>query len=53
MLCLICWLEGKTKWVIDPAYHEYASGHVPDLATDEIADALLDGRLVMTKSEGH
>ena len=45
MLCLICWLSGKTKWVIDPVYHEQVSGHMPDLASDEIANALLNGQL--------
>jgi hypothetical protein len=52
MLCLICWLDGQTKWVLDPAYHEHVTGHAPDLANDEIADALLDGRLVLTLAPG-
>jgi hypothetical protein len=52
MLCLICWLDGQTKWVLDPAYHEHVTGHAPDLANDEIADALLDGRLALTRAPG-
>jgi hypothetical protein len=50
MLCLICWLDGQTKWVLDPAYHQYVTGHAPDTASDEIADALLDGRLVLARA---
>lgn len=53
MLCLICWLDGETKWVLDPAYHEHVTGHAPDLASDEIADALLDGRLTLTRANCH
>lgn len=48
MLCLICWLTGETRWVLDPAYHEHARGHAPHVASDEVADALLDGRLVIS-----
>jgi hypothetical protein len=49
MLCLICWLNGETRWVLDPAYHLHANGHIPEIAADHIADALLSGTLTITR----
>jgi hypothetical protein len=49
MLCLICWLDGEVRWVLDPRYHEHVKGHAPDLASDEVADALLAGTLTLTR----
>jgi hypothetical protein len=40
MLCITCWLNGETRWVLDVKYHIYMSGHFPACIPDPIADRL-------------
>lgn len=44
MLCLICWLNGEERWVLDVRYHIFGQGHFPAVIPDPIADRLIDQR---------